>query len=732
MTSGQGTDRVADGVSRWRRSLERLAGLYGLAAGYRDGARWCGASDVGLCRVLVAVAGDGLGFDPWAVEADALDSASDARAKELAGIWLEPVTVCWDDAGLCVLIRHAGRRLGAARVRVFSESGDEWSFECELAHLEEVWTAAPEGGRCACRRVVLPMDLGVGYHRVVVEAFGQERQTVVLRSPRVSHQPVEGERVWGLFSPTYAIRTDRDTGMGDLTDLRALARMTFEAGGRMVGTLPMNAVSLTEPMDPSPYAPISRRFWNELLVDPQSTEEFSGCVRAREIVGSKEWSARVEALRADRHVDWAAQQALRRPVLDALAEHFFGGGGGRSAGFAAFVESCPDVWEYGGFRARMERERAGWVAWDSAALTDADRESDAARTHVYAQYAFRRQLDVLAEDFGNADALMYLDLPLGVTGGGYDTWRYRGQFHEGLAVGAPPDAIFPNGQVWGLPAPRVETLRSSGYGSVREALRAFMGLADCLRLDHIMGMHRLYVVPSDLTASDGVYLSYPAEEQHAVMNIESVRHGCRIVGENLGMVPEAVNEAMEEHGYAGMYVAQIFANSKPSEALEGVPDRCVASLNTHDMPPFAAWWSGSDIEDLVSLGLMSESEQVGQDRERAKVTEAVGRYLMKHGLVDGGRIEGVWMMRGVSEHLAMSEAEMVLLSAEDLWGERERQNVPGTMHEHRNWTLRWSRALEDGLGGAETAAFLGRVDGGRRGRVGEQRDDGVESVVGEA
>ena len=284
-------------------------------------------------------------------------------------------------------------------------------------------------------------------------------------------------------------------------------------------------------------------------------------------------------------------------------------------------------------------------------------------------------MERLAESRG-----LYLDFPLGVHPSGSDVREYADIFAKGVAVGAPPDTFFTKGQNWGFQPFHPEALRTSRYEYFRKAIAMHARHADILRIDHVMGLHRLYWIPDGMEAKDGVYVRYDNEELYAILTLESHRHRCAIVGEDLGTVPEYVPKAMQRHGLRRMYVVQYEA--KPEKpALPEPPRMSVASVNTHDMPTFAAFWSGKDIDDRIEQGLLGED-----DAEKERATRATIREEITRQVGEGDVLENILVF------LAASAAEVVLVNLEDLWGETEPQNVPGLPEKSWNRIFRLSLA----------------------------------------
>ena len=329
-----------------------------------------------------------------------------------------------------------------------------------------------------------------------------------------------------------------------------------------------------------------------------------------------------------------------------------------------------------------------WRQWaqpqQDGRLEPSDYDPRVQRYHLYVQWLLHEQLQRTAE----SGADLYLDMPVGVSADGYDIWRHREQFVDGANVGAPPDAFFTGGQDWGMRPMHPERSRLDGHRHFRASLQAHLRYAGALRIDHIMALHRLYWVPHGLSARQGVYVRYPAEELYAVLCIESHRARAEIIGENLGTVPAAVNSMMTRRGIAPLYVGQFSVTGRVDQPLQPPPAGSVASLNTHDTPTFAAYWRGDDIVQRHAMGLLAD-DQVD--------VEQTNRKQFRMSMPDGHNPDDEQaareaMLRLLSD-LAGSDTGLVLINLEDVWLERRAQNVPGTINE-TNWRRKARYSLE--------------------------------------
>jgi 4-alpha-glucanotransferase len=301
---------------------------------------------------------------------------------------------------------------------------------------------------------------------------------------------------------------------------------------------------------------------------------------------------------------------------------------------------------------------------------------------------------------------------LAVHGAGYDVWRHRGRFATGMSAGAPPDTFFRGGQNWGFPP----LLPGECLDDLRASVRAHLEHAGLLRVDHVMGLHRLYWIPDGLDAKEGLYVRYPAAELYAVLSIESHRAKAAIVGENLGTVPVEVTRQLGRRGLLGMHVTQFAMEAVPGAAVRPAPRGTMASLDTHDTPPFAAHWEGADIDLRERLGLLEPDDVQREHAARAGLRDAVLAFLRDRGRLAAGASETADVLAALLEELADGDAEVVLVNLEDLWLERHPQNVPGITDAYPSWRRRAERSLESIV--AECAAAVRRL-AARRAATGE-------------
>jgi 4-alpha-glucanotransferase len=559
-------------------------------------------------------------------------------------------------------------------------------------------------GQGSAMTLVLP-SLPFGYYDLRLNTGAETVRSLVISAPTKSYAP-PAKSEWGVFLPLYAAHGKESWGAGNFSDWQTLGERVGELGGSVVATLPLLAAFLDDwKCEPSPYSPASRLFWNEFYLDVTRVPEFTACAAARRLVNSTPFQKQVARLRASPLVDYRTEMSLKRRVLEQLATLFFRRPSPRSAAFDQFARSHPQLERYAEFRATGERRKEPWQAWPArmrdGQLCAGDFAEDSSRYHMFVQWLAQEQMDALLAACRERGVKFYLDLPLGVHPDSYDVWRERDSFARGASVGAPPDAFFTKGQDWGFPPLHPRRVREDGYRYVIEYLRFQMRHTGLLRLDHVMGLHRLWWVPRGASAADGAYVSYNADELYAILSLESHRHQTALVGENLGTVPPEVNGKMKRHGIRKMFVLQYETQPDTKQVLRQPPGDCVASLNTHDMPMWAAHWKGLDIADRQKLGLMTHDEARAERKRRAHLRTRIVKFLRREKLLTG-RPDARAVLPALFKFLGQSRAEMVLVNLEDLWFETQPQNTPGTCAERVNWRRKAKLPVERVAGVLQT------------------------------
>lgn len=623
------------------------------------------------------------------------DESLQARRSEILSTMIQPVTVAWRGRRQAVPLNvPVSLAETIAGYRIDLESGETVEGSYNLSE-SAVVKSSPS---TVTRALKLPQDLPAGYHTLSI-TLGSKTTSGKLFVAPVRAFPGESRKTWGIFAPLYAVHSETSWGAGDLADLRRLMRLVSSYGGSILATLPILAAYLDDPFESSPYSPVSRLFWNEFYADLSFLDDVPASA-AREVRDLPQTQQAIERLRRADLVDYGEQMKLKRAMLERSAQTFFAQGDeAQRLSFERFLHETPAAERYAAFRAVTERHRKPWQEWPQplreGTLADGDFDSSARDYHLYVQWLMHEQMQDTARHARDLDLSLYLDFPLGVNSNGFDAWNERELFCSGANVGAPPDLFFTKGQNWGFRPIDPDASRATGHDYFIRSVRHQMRHAGILRIDHVMALHRLYWIPEGQEAARGAYVNYPAEELYAALAIESHRHQTMVVGEDLGTVPEAVRRGMRRHGIRGMYVVQYEVHPDADPPLKEPAADMVASVNTHDMPTFASFWNGDDIDERLELDLLDEE---GARRERAQ------RGTLRARLADFLKLDaGVAPRSGdapppIGEavaFLARSAAGAVLVNVEDLWSEREPQNTPGTGDERPNWRRRFRRSLEE-------------------------------------
>jgi 4-alpha-glucanotransferase len=531
----------------------------------------------------------------------------------------------------------------------------------------------------------LTSDLPLGYHRL------GDRELIVVpdRCPALPDRPA-----WGWQAQLYQLRSRRSWGLGDLADLRTLATWTGrDLGGDFVLVNPLHAVAPNLPQEASPYTAGSRRFVNPLYLCLDDLPERRRLDPAAErSVARAEEKAR--ALPLDR-IDRDAAFAAKRTAWEAL--------------FSVADRSDPDLRRYCGqegagldrfatWCAIAERHGPRWDRWPrdlrdptSAAVTAFARDHvERVDLHAWLQWQCDRQLagvQSAARSSGMAVGIVH-DLAVGVDPNGPDTWAQQDVFALGASVGAPPDSFSQNGQDWALPPWRPDRLRAAGYRPFAEMLRSLLRHAGGIRIDHALGLWRLWWVPEGASPRDGTYVSYPAEDLLGVLALEAVRAGAVVVAEDLGTVPPGVPETLRERGVASSAVVW-FEHDEAGRFSDPAdyPSRSLASVTTHDLPTARGFWRGEATRVRAELGLFpsAEAEQetrAGDERDRGELLAA----LRQARLVGADPTEDELVV-ALQAFVAGSGAGLVGIALSDAVGDVAQPNLPGTTDEYPSWRL---------------------------------------------
>ncbi len=550
------------------------------------------------------------------------------------------------------------------------------------------------------------------------------------------HQPAAlqaGKRLWGLTVQLYGVRSRRNWGIGDFTDLAGLLELTAAAGGDLVGLNPLHALFPDNPLHISPYSPSHRGFLNVLYLDVEAVPEFAACEVVRRRLASAEFQNRLQALRAAAYVDYAGVAAAKFEILPLLFDRFRAAGGARAEAFAAWRAQQGEALErLALFETLQAHWRAadanvwGWPAWPAdyrdpaapAVAAFARENAEAVAYRAWLQWLADGQLAAAAaraRQLGLAVGI-YQDLAVGANPGGAEVWSDQAAFAignggapAGAHAGAPPDDLNLLGQDWGLPPFVPHRLRETGYAPFTAILRANMKHAGALRIDHVMGLARMFWVPADAPATEGAYVHYPFDDMLGAVAAESVRSECLVIGEDLGTVPDGFRERL---GAAGVlsYHPLIFERYPDSQFRlpRDMPRQALVAAGTHDLPTLAGFWRGTDL--AVRTALMLFPGDAVRQRLIAERDWDRGRLLWaleREGLLPAGTGKDPAalpeltpaLIAAIHAYLARSPAQIMVVQPEDVFGIADQTNVPGTLEDrHPNWQRKLPLPLEDWAG----------------------------------
>lgn len=554
-------------------------------------------------------------------------------------------------------------------------------------------------GCVAGETIDLPPAIPIGTYRLEIEReHGHKIDSIpLLVTPAGAYQGSSFDRAWVLSVQLYGLASSRNWGIGDFTDLATLIELTAGWGCAGIGLNPLHALFVDRPLECSPYAPNSRLFLNSLYVDPERLPHFPGSwlTRHRE---------QFDRARSGDLIDYAAIAELKLAALRHAFEIFQTIDRVNTAHAADLVafesfkqERGVSLRRFACFEVlRRQFDLLPWWQWPEEWRRPDDARIQAfrngpQRTEIefveFVQWCAAAQLQScadLAAKCGMAVGL-YLDVAVGVQAGGFDAWSEQVAISRALSVGAPPDQLNTVGQDWGLAGFNAAGLEASGFAPFREMLRASMRYAGAIRLDHVLGLNRLYLIPSGTSPRDGVYVEMPLEALLAVIAQESVDQRCITIGEDLGTVPDGFRDILATWG-VWSYKVMMFERGHDGAFFgsSGYAANALVTFNTHDLASFAGWQSHSDLKLKRGLGLdPGETDEMRTHARRALEWKLGEEYIVSKSFF------------GVIEFLARTPSRILAIALDDLIGLKDQPNIPGTLNEHPNWRRRLPVELKD-------------------------------------
>ncbi|MCD5980171.1 4-alpha-glucanotransferase [Pseudomonas quasicaspiana] len=509
-------------------------------------------------------------------------------------------------------------------------------------------------------------------------------------------------RAWGLTVQLYGLHREGDGGFGDTQALESLARAAGERGAHALAISPVHAMFANDPHRYSPYSPSSRLFLNSLYCSPGAILGERALRMAIEESGLSDELKRLEALPL---VDWPAAASAKWKVLRKLYDAFSGSDHPLHEDFNSFRHSAGEALEnHCRFEViRDECPRLGmsdnWHEWpeefknprSEAIARFAANHSEQIGFYAFAQWLTARGLEraqVAARSSGMSVGLI-ADLAVGADGAGSQAWSRQDELLSALSVGAPPDILNRAGQSWGISAFSPEGLKRNGFRAFIEMLRANFAHAGGLRIDHIMGLQRLWVVPLGSPASEGAYLNYPLDDMLRLLSLESWRHKAIVLGEDLGTVPPGLHEKLAARAILGMRVLLFEQNNANFKPILDWSDQALATTSTHDLPTLAGWLAENDIAWNLRLGMVNEQQAQDWSADRHRERDGLRQVLSQNSTnFSDGRPDAEQMIDASIRYIGHTRAPLVLLPMEDAMGLTEQFNLPGDTPQHPNWRRR--------------------------------------------
>jgi 4-alpha-glucanotransferase len=553
-------------------------------------------------------------------------------------------------------------------------------------------------GEASDHFIAWPADLPEGSYRLHLtdaSSFTEEAPLIVAPAQAFGG---DFDRCWLMAVQLYGVRSARNWGMGDFTDLEGLVALAAQLGADGVGLNPLHVLFDDRPGDCSPYSPNSRLFLNALYID---VEKLAGTASADSAV-------EIARLRASDMVDYTAVAKLKWRALRSAFDAFKARPDKKlQQAFDRFrAERAPLLSRFACFETLRHKFEGPWWEWpdewrepDEAKCSGLRKGPDAKEIEFveFVQWTADRQLAAckdLAAKLGMKVGL-YLDVAVGVQSDGFDAWNEQAAISRHLAVGAPPDALNTAGQNWGLAGFNAAGLEIQSFEPFRDMLRASMRHAGAIRLDHVLGLKRLYLVPHGFAADNGVYVQMPFEALLAATAQESMKHRCVVIGEDLGTVPEGFREQMAEWGIWSYQVMMFERDDRGAfRGVDHYSANALVTFNTHDLSTYAGWRSFGDLALKRSLGI----DPGESDNARWHALAMLNDVLHHHHITGHD-------LYAVANFLARTRSRLLTISLEDLLGLFDQPNIPGTVNEHPNWRRRLPIAL-DALAAAIDVAAL--------------------------
>ena len=670
--------------------LRRIADANGVATGFWDWyGNWVGVSASTLLKVLGAL---GLPLDESSTVGDVHEAQRLTDERE----WRRTLPPT-------IVARQGGGYMFPVHVPDGSWVNVQWVLEDgRKGSCDQVDRYVPprmiDGELVGRATFDVPHWLPLGWHRLVatVEGGHVESTTLIIVPNTLSLPLLESSRrVWGVNAQLYSTRSASSWGIGDAADLADLAAVCADKGADFLLINPVHASQPVSPLETSPYLPVSRRWLNPIYIRPESIEEYASLPQASRVTieqlrdETRQFAIREDLI--DRDSSWEAKRKALEIIFDAPRSYH------RQSQLDRFIErGGSELSNYALWCALVEREGTIELPEDlarsSAPRVELERLELADRVDFYqwCQWVVAEQLEHAQHVAREVDMEIGImaDLAVGVHPYGSEKWSRPELFASGMSVGAPPDVYSQQGQNWSQPPWSPRSLAESGYLPLRDMVRAALANAGAVRIDHILGMFRLWWIPDGRAATEGTYVYYDHEAMMGVILLEAQRAGAVVIGEDLGVVEPWVRDYLRERGVLGTSVVW-FEKEGGGWPLrpEHYRDRALAAVNIHDLPPTLGYIRGIQTTLRSELGLLTDDIEKVRAGDRLEL-EQVSARLHEYGCIDGAEPSERETVEGLYRYVAKTPSKLVVASLVDAVGDVRPQNMPGTgADQYPNWCV---------------------------------------------
>lgn len=603
---------------------------------------------------------------------------------------------------------------------ILKEDHEHLEGSIEIKHLPVLAMKEIEGVIFERRHFKILVDLPLGYHNLRFLLQSETmiapitwRELLIIVAPKTCYLPTPKDaRMFGFPLQLYALKSKENFGIGDFSDLKNMAPLSKELGADILGVNPLNTLFYENPTWASPYSACSRLYLNTLYIDPLNTPEFKESKQAQDLVKTEEFKEKVRKLRAADYVDYEGVSNLKNGLYELLFKHFeenhFQKETERAKAFVRFTENEGEELEkLAVFQALSEYfGTSNFRMWSKPYdYVFAPEVIDFAKEHrlrvmyfMYLQWIASVQLDEVGEEFQKAGLRvgLYRDFAVGASDSSAEVWGNPAIFAQNISIGSPPDMFNPNGQRWGLAPLIPEKLKTQSFIPFIKIIRKTMKASGAIRIDHVMGLQRLYFVSE---AGEGAYVQYPLEEMLAILALESHRHKCLVIGEDLGTLPEGFSDKLMAYGVFSMQMYRELSEFSKQKQWASV------SFGSHDMPTLSGTFQGLDIDMMFAYRLIISNEAKEQRKlERRQWRLFLINLLARNGIwfvedSDIDILDGKSLPKKLCEAyyrmISRTNGQIFLAQLEDIFDQREQVNLPGTFMEYPNWRVKVKVSIED-------------------------------------